>query len=526
MEQAIRTVQGAGASGQLQAEFRALLDATLPDGDPRYALRPVLNWLARFIVGREGGPNRDASLYELCHLVNAVEACGSEPNRLAHFFLSSRRATPLVFAQLFDDCLATDGWRREGFSREKDGVDIHYRDGNFKITFGRMPFLVALYEFLCGMDDYGFYQKFNETLEAMVLHADSIKSIQKASNAIARHVRQYRNRHLNFSGQNERFELIYNFLREQSPKDRILIDDASVLEFWLRHSDGDDFRGYKTVFNAFASFIKALDDTARARAAEGASPIGIDRAAGEIDPGDANQDLTELGDWHTPFAILDVAPAAQIKFFKKRGEREPIESLMEYGPRALALPLAFLRLESFGGTQSAITTDLQVKRGADSIRRRITCADCEPYAEKQLAYSNVLSHVRQLQKATLHALYSEEDSDVVVLRPDEPTSAFDAALDSNHLPEIDAENNERIAAEAAHAFRRLTRKGFDDAAIETMQEGFRTGAGAILAIAAQLEAFLDVMARLDEAEPGLDTQHAEDRAVFTTQFARIYGDAV
>jgi hypothetical protein len=530
MDEAERTIQGAGATGQLLADFRALVDATAPGGAPRHAPRPVLNWLARFIIGREGGPNRDAPLYELCHLTNAIDACGDDPDRRALFFLHGGHVQPSACAQRIDQELDSNGWRREAFSRDDDGVTIRYSDGEFAINFGRMPFLIALYEFLCGMDDYAVYGELQEIFDEMLTDPDSVTAIQEASNGIARLVRQYRRRHLRFTSQNERFELIYGFLRERAPEDRLRIDDDCVLDFWLRHSQGDDFRGYKTVFKAFANFVQALDDVARGGAAEGALSIGGNREDGEVDPGDSEHDLAAYGDWRTPFAVLDEEPAAKIKFFKKRGEREPIELLMEHGPLAVSLPLAFMRLESFGPIQAGITTDLQVKRGAASVRQRISCEDCDTYAAKRSVFEGALRHVRELQRATLHALCGQSsdptDGNVVAFQTRQPTTLFEAALGRDNLPDIDETEEARIATDAARAFRQLTRKGFNEAALrdEDLIEGFRTGAGAILSIAARLETFLDAIARLDEVPPGLDSQHDEDRSVFSKQFAKIYGD--
>jgi hypothetical protein len=535
MELAEQIIQGAGATGQLLADFRALAEATTPDGVPRHAPRPTLNRLARFLIGRAGGPNRDAPLYELCHLVNAVDACGDDPDRQALFFLHGDRASPATFRHHFTNRVTSQGWRRDGFALSNEGVVVCYRDSEFTITTGRMPFLVALYEFLCGMEDYAFYSEFNDILDAMIPNAGNAQAIQEASNAIARQVRQYRGRHLSFTSQNERFDKIYRFLRERAPEERLRVDDESVLDFWVRHSGGDDFKGYKTVFNAFANFIQALDDVARTTAAEGARSIGGDWEDGEIDPGDGGLDLGSFGDWKTPFAILDEAPAAEIKFFKKRGERDAIETLMEFGPRAVSLPLAFMRLESFGPVQAAITTDLQVKRGADSVKRRISCQDCEPYETRRAEFNRVLTHVRELQKAAFHALNSakaqgaggDTASDVVALHPCGPETLFEAALRNGDELDIDDDAVKQITEDAARSFRQLTRKGFDDDVLgdENRMEGFRVGAGAILSIAAQLEAFIDAMARLDQSEPGLASWHETDRTAFSRQFKELYGDA-
>jgi hypothetical protein len=532
MAEAEQTIQGAGASGQLLADFRALAEATTADGAPRYALRPVLNRLARAIVGREGGPNRDMPLFELCHLANAVEACGNAPDRQAMFFLSGGRVAASACARQIDLALAEDGWRRQGFTRTVDGIRIDYRDGNFGINFGRMPFLIALYEFLCGMEDYSFYSEFSQIIDEMTVQADNVVAIQQAANAIARRLRRYRGAHLSFTPHNDRFEAIYAFLRERSPELRVRICDDDVLDFWKHHSSGNDFRGYRTVFNAFANFIQALDGAASGAAAEGALRIGTDREEGEVDPTDDAMDFGTHGDWRTPFAVLDEPPAARIKFFKKRGERESIELLMEYGPHAVSLPLAFLRLESFGPVQSAITTDLQVKRGTQSVRRRIACEDSESYVIKQAGFQSALTHVRNLQKATLYALIHatniSPDGNVTLLRAGDPMSLFEAACQGDDNLDIDGEAAARITEEAARAFRALTRKGFTDAALEddSYLDGFREGAGAVLSIAAQIEAFLDAVERLAGTPPGLDTRHREDQAVFSAQFAKIYGDVL
>ena len=66
---------GAGGDGTLLEDFR-----TLAEGG-RFVREPILKWLAKFVVGNSGGPNRDSPIYELCHLVNAIDAAGTAPER-------------------------------------------------------------------------------------------------------------------------------------------------------------------------------------------------------------------------------------------------------------------------------------------------------------------------------------------------------------------------------------------------------------------------------------------------------------
>ena len=69
---------------------------------------------------------------------------------------------------------------------------------------------------------------------------------------------------------------------------------------------------------------------------------------------------------------------------------------------------------------------------------------------------------------------------VVAFQTRQPTTLFEAALGRDNLPDIDETEEARIATDAARAFRQLTRKGFNEAALrdEDHIEGFRTGAGA------------------------------------------------
>lgn len=310
------------------------------------------------------------------------------------------------------------------------------------------------------------------------------------------------------------------------------VDDQAILDFWRLFSEGDEFRGYRTVFDVFVTFIKSLEESQQGENIERAAVIGTDHDNFEVEPDDdAAGDDSLYGDWQSPLNVLDEEPAARIKFFKKENERKPIEKLMFYGPYASRLPLAFLRLEAFGPVQAGITNDLQIKRGAKEVKARLDCADAEPYVQKHDRLQEILALAKQLQKATLHALQSGRmgagpEDNVVSLFGDQGHSHFDAARRSDEAGDLDDQHLLEAAKIAEQAFMSLTRKGFDESFLANDEniEGFRIGAGALIAVGSQLETFIAAIRRLDAGDSGLENMFSEDRKAFSAQFHTIYGD--
>ena len=504
---------GSGADGTLLEDFR-----TLADGG-RYIREPVLKWLAKFIVGNAGGPNRDSPIYELCHLAAAVDAAGAAPDRRALFFLGTGRASPRLLRDALDDALAAGGWRRAGFERTKDGIEITTGDGGFQVRFGRMPFLVALYEFLAAMDGFAFYAELGEILDGLGAGPLSDASVRAATGRIASRMRQYRRAHMDWAAHEEKFDRIFAFLSKNSAGERLSIDDGAVLDFWLLHSEGDEFRGYRTVFDAFVTFMHSLAAAAQGRAAAEAVPLGTDFEAGEVDPDPDKVESDGHEDWRSPFEILDSPLAGDIKFFKAASERAPLETLMKYGPDAIRLPLAFLRLEAFGPVQAGITNDLQVKRGAASVARRLGCEDARSYDGLRDGYAGLRDHVARLQLASFHAV---RRADAATGEAEGNVVRFPAAQDDA----ISAEAVAEIERTAERAFAAINRKGFEPLADDAPEraEAFRVAAGALVLMTQQIDAMLARMQRLDGKPSSFPEQFAADRDTFSRQFTRIYGE--
>ena len=443
-----------GADGRILAEFALIASANDASGVPRYAPRSVCEPLARYLAGRGGGANPDTPLYELCHLLRAVDAAGRGRDRISLFFLGQERPSANSCRQTLQAALHNGGWSRPGFAATDAGIEIAYDDGSFSIRYGRMPFLVALYEFVLGLDDFAYAAEFSSIVEELVAAPAESASLRKASSALAARMRRYRRDHLSHVRHEATFDAILGFIRGDG---QAAFDDETILAFWRAHNEGD-FRLYATAFDAFVNFASAMAANGLASASERAQSLSGAGEDADLDLLNSAPDAFDSDDWQSPLPLLDQEPACRIRVLIQSSERRPLEPLMQFGPHALRLPLAFLRREVFGAVQSAITTDLQVRRESGRLPERLDCRDAEAYDDRRQRLAELTEKLHRLQLACLHAMLSGSD-DV----PGEP------------LSDLAAEQRVELLADCARAFRMMTRKGFEEDALadEAHRDGFR-----------------------------------------------------
>jgi len=558
-------ITGAGASGTLTADFLSVAESCAPDGSPKYAKRPVMEWLAKVIVGSGGGANKDTPLFELCHLIHTVNCFLGKADiakeRLT-FFIGVEKASPSVYRDWFLSKNALSGKVEEHITVDEKGLNLEYPDGKFSIHYGRIPFLAALHEFLCIMDQCSFYEQFNELFDTLSASDNqkcdvTFRKIQDASNSLSSSLRRYRRSNMPQAQHDEKSGKLLHFLKERAmkaaeevagkqgkerneieaerqspqPLDVISVDDKTILGFWLTHSYLEEFRVYRAVFDNFVTLIKSLETAEVGRNIEHASVIGTDREKHEVDPDDEAASFADYGEWQSPLEVFDQEPAARVKFFKQKSERQPIELLMKYGPYARRLPLAFLRLETFGQIQAGISNDLRLKRSQGDLRDRMTCRDAATYLEIQVQLKKINEHVRQLQLAALYALRKnkhqriQQDGNVVSLFDDPLQSEFDAARGRDFSNQIDEEELEETIGDAQRAFGSFTRAGFTEEQLEDEGhlEAFRIGAGALIEVGAQLQHFLSSISRVVRHDSLLEEKFKKDQEIFSNQFHTIYG---
>lgn len=486
MENSHSTLLRAGGKDQLLADFTALCEATTLEGSSKYNERPTLEGLAKIITAQGGGPNKDMALFELSHLVYVVSDLLGQ-DKVTDFFLSPERATPGLYQHAFVDAVNT-----AHCEIHENHLRLSYEDKQFDIRFGRMPVLVAFYEFLSSMEGFGYFQIITDLFTEMLKMPPSDKSLRRCTNALASNLRKYRIANLTTAEADGKFVQVYKFLQENSEENSLIVEDDSVLDFWALHNKGKDYKGYRTVFDLFCDFTKAFEEAECIKASSHARQLGVDMEQGEIDIAYEDVDVSGLEDWVSPFDVFDQDEFSDVRFFKKKTERGPIENLMTYGPDALRLPLAFIRYEIFGQVQSGITNDLQVGRGKDSVEKRVSCKDVPTYEDRLRECEDIKKHVRELQASSLHVL----SNDNVV--------AFPSAAQET----------------AKQAFSKMNRKGFDGSAYEN-KEVFQQAANSLIQMERQLDKYMEGLKQKE-----VISKFSRDVESFKAQFNCLYEEAL
>ena len=415
-------------------------------------------------------------------------------------------------------------------------------------------------------------------------------AVDALANDLARQIYHYLSAHLPSAQSHRKFRAVMSFLRQSDggagggvvgPHS---IDDDAVLAFWIfasndaRHASGagGDVKSFKSVFRLMVAARDALTAAARASAIDRARPIGTDRAAGEVDPGEIAPEAVDaaLGPIHerqAPFDVLRAAPANGVKFLKQT-ETDAIAPIIDYGDSALALPLSVLRHQVMGPLQGRLTEAL--RRGEDPLGLphldRLNSAPGAPGA-----YGDFAGHIDQigdyLQTALLASFHhlvaarrEEAISVLLYLRPHMDLSPLAPIFEDRdndeetvytgqivHLKAPDTDDRfmrtltagldqcpELVAliAESGGAAKRMTRKGFKDAdwadndratsdrATSDRADACAAASDALILIRDSLLKFTALLQRLGRRHGGLDERYLSDHDIFRAQFRALYGD--
>ena len=529
-----RMLLDADKSAELANVFRTVADAQADDV-PKFT-DAICRDLVRTVVCRVYAP----PLLELCHLVRAAEACAGGYEM---FFWGGGPARAAAFRSHATRTLLP----ASGVTATKTGLDLTYADGAFAVTYSRMPFLSALMEFL--VTALG-YRAVDDAVALARGPGANAKRVSGAAKDLAARLYAYLKDHLSSAQSQRKFRRLIAFLDTLPDGSPDAIDDAHVLAFWLRESDGvnADFKTYRAVYLAVLRFLQALEAARNRDALDNVRTIGADRAAGEVDPHGLEQGLESLDEADNPLATLAAEPCDAVRFLTKT-EARALDLLVDSDTLADRLPLSVLRCEVFGAAQARITQGLRRRLPPEELAALIDDSVARDYADCRARFDALARHVERLLLASFHALAEAGRAEAITvllrLRPDldySPLAVHFAAAESeadNVVPlarhGVAARFATLMAAtdalaaplrsfvEAARAaFAGLSRQGFRDADLRdgAVADGFAVGEAPLFALRARLASFTRALARLRDDEA---SQFEADRTLFLRQFRSLYG---
>lgn len=466
----------ASQSNELREVFRQLADIDGPAG-PKFTQR-TLTALAARIVGRA----YETPLLELCHLVRAAELKGSASRRggFEWLFWGVEVARPSAY--------------RAAFAPEADeeGETLIYPDGRFEVRFGRMPMLAALMEFLVSFLGYRTVADAAARLGAEDANRHTVSDVAKA---LARRLYAALRNHLPTAQAQRKYRAITEFLQEEAGDEFTGhdINDEAVLNFWLATADSDkatDFRGFRTTVLAFLRLRRLLLESDSLRSLAHPLTIGTKTDAGEVEIS-ADAVLPPSPD-DDPLELLHAQPAAAVKAYNKR-ELAALELPLTETAGVVALPLSYLRAETFGPLQNRLTQTLRGKSG--DLAALIAAGPTATYPDCIAALARLARYTRQVMQATLYVLRHR--------RHDEPSTTVDLGT---------------FAAQRK-AFKAINRAGFGDSALEDARRpAFEALADALAPISYALATVLNALDN-DRSRASEEV----DRLLFAAAFNQLYG---
>ena len=499
-----------GKSSELVAALR-LLAETEDGGEPRFP-SDVCRAVAKVIVCRTYAP----ALLELCHLARAASAFRGG---YVDFFWGPGPFRPSRFRGQFTSSVVSGG---EICTVVGNGVELRYRDKPFSISFGRMPFLAALTEFLVSAIGFTTLDDAFSPLSRTTLTASDVSA---QANSLSRALYDWLKDHLPPVQTQRKLALLVDFLKSRNDGDfgQENIDDPAIMDFWCAFAASpgfEDFRTYRSAFMAFARLRQVMEGADTLRAINQAAPIGNEREHGEIDPEEIETAIEAMAEEGNPFDLLSEPPVSRIKFFNAK-ERELCRFLFECGRLADPLPLSFLRCEVFGAAQARITQGIRDRAQGSQLVMLIEQSCISDYLSHQAVLSGLVEHGRTVLLASAHLMNA---SGLVSLPESGKVVPFLAKFGSR--PSITNSQADSFLDNAQKAAKGISRQGFRHADLSDpeVQEGYLAGVPLVVNVTDRITSYLELLARLTLPLGGWDAQFGNDQPMFTACFKAIYGE--
>lgn len=535
-------------SGELASALAAVIEAS-GDGRCRYDAR-VRRTLVQVIAARAYG----RPLLELAILVGAADRLSGRGGYIGYFW-GVRNATAGAFK-----AMASAGQRRRSDPDvlvEPNELVVRAIVPEFRISFGRIPFLAALLEFC--VTALGF-ETVDGEIAKFLQSSRKREDAQELANALSRQLYEFLRQHLPSQQYERKFNTICGFLGGRTGRRPTAdsVDDRTVLDFWedrcAQRGAGGDFRGFRTVAVDCLRLRAALKTAASRQAIDRAAPIGPSRDRGEVDPEHVLDALEAIESERAVLSELAAPPSNRLKTVNKR-EAARLELVLEAGEAAGLLPLTILRAEVFGAHQARITQAIRKDRHANVGMRPdelIHAIPNQSYATVLEDYRAIAAHLWKMRAALMYilfrnlkaealtiafALYPDtapalkasvlgtdpDVGNVVALRPEQAVAALIARAvseDPETVPEA------ALFRRARSAFVKTNRRGFDEKRVlePGIVEAAEASSPLLGACSGELQTLLKALSRHFDLIPA-DQAFAEDCRRFQAALGMLYRES-
>lgn len=459
-----------GKSDALRNALACISEASATDGGPRYATR-ICRALGRIIVCRSYAK----PLMELSHLIVCASA---RDGQFEDVFWGIERASVGEFRRSFAEFEKISPYVMVA----DDGVTHKLSDGAFQISYGRMPFLAALLEFMIMALGYQKIDDLTKPLRHGALNETAVLDVAKA---LQRCLYRYLKDHIPPAQRQRRERHFLGYVVEHcgNRHGADAISDDVVLAYWVAFADKDDIEAktYRGVYETASRLITALDGAQDRLAGSRAAPVGTDYEAGEIDPMDTDAVTSLFDEGQNPLTRILETCTEMVKFVNAN-EADLFSDIPMTTSTGRRLPVSVLRNAVFGAAQLRMTTALRRKTSMDNLLPNQPSA---LYLARLLKYRDSIEITERLALAAFWLLHQEHRTEAInlalKLAPDLNWEALLGGADEDYvdnvvslavsnavqnffMTEARAKGNELEAflADAKRAWRSVNREGFKD----------------------------------------------------------------
>lgn len=408
-----------GLSEQLKSDFDLLREVNDKNGIPKFTSKSV-DSLAQHLVCR----HYSKLCYELSHLLWSIiflqskgHSNASIQQALLNYFWIRQCHSSSTFRTYFEDALSTTVEQNlaaisltlcgsckatnqidsgsDSAQSSSPGISLNIYDHSFKIHASRANILACFMEWLvCVIPD--------------ILHGAEETLLGKGHNAISefsshlqKQIYAYLGDKLPPAKLQMRYRMMQSFFQAQSSDGNSIVNDGSILQFWLSHNEQEGYTKFSSVLKDCLSYQQALaitDTSLHQRYAQSDTDLGSDNDIAFA------QNLFEASSSYANEHSIDIKSLSQAPKALNKQASELIELAATYPKFMVPLSLTWLRFQSFANVQHKLIQRSRTQQYSNIATDKFNALFEQDYLQIYKASIGLLAGNQQTLLAIVHIL--------------------------------------------------------------------------------------------------------------------------